>query len=217
MDWADDVAYSVHDVEDGVSAGRIDLTRLADPAELEAVALAAQDFSDESTDSLGAVLTELLAVPAVAAGIGHPPGPVADAAVKWMTSELTGRFATGAIAATRAGAGPGPLLRYGADLQVPRVLRAEVALLKAVARRYVMADPLRIVIQHSEQQLLTELVLAIADRGAPVLDPMFAASYLEAGDDAQRLRVVLDQVSLLTDAQAVARHRRLTGGSFTRQ
>ena len=217
MDWADDVAYSVHDVEDGVSAGRIDLTRLADPAELEAVALAAQDFSDESTDSLGAVLTELLAVPAVAAGIGHPPGPVADAAVKWMTSELTGRFATGAIAATRAGAGPGPLLRYGADLQVPRVLRAEVALLKAVARRYVMADPLRIVIQHSEQQLLTELVLAIADRGAPVLDPMFAASYLESGDDAQRLRVVLDQVSLLTDAQAVARHRRLTGGSFTRQ
>jgi dGTPase len=109
------------------------------------------------------------------------------------------------------------LLRYGADLQVPRVLRAEVALLKAVARRYVMADPLRIVIQHSEQQLLTELVLAIADRGAPVLDPMFAASYLESGDDAQRLRVVLDQVSLLTDAQAVARHRRLTGGSFTRQ
>src|SRR6478752_5659943 len=131
MDWADDVAYSVHDVEDGVSAGRIDLTRLADPAELEAVALAAQDFSDESTDSLGAV--------------------------------LTGRFATGAIAATRAGAGPGPLLRYGADLQVPRVLRSEVALLKAVARRYVMADPLRIAIQHSEQQLLVELVLAIAD------------------------------------------------------
>ena len=212
MDWADDVAYSVHDVEDGVSAGRIDLTRLSDPIERNAVAVAAQAFSEEAADDLGAVLEDLLDLPVIAAGIGNPPGPVADAAVKRLTSELTGRLATGAIAATRAAAGPGPLTRYLADLEVPRVLRAEVAVLKAIARRYVMADPLRIAIQHHEQELLTELVLAMADRGAAALDPMFAGSYDDAGDDRQRLRVVLDQVSLLTDAQAVARHRRLTAG-----
>src|SRR4029077_5278839 len=68
MDWADDVAYSVHDVEDGVSAGRIDLARLADPAEREAVAVAAQAFSDESAAELGAVLENLLALPVIAAG-----------------------------------------------------------------------------------------------------------------------------------------------------
>ena len=211
MDWADDVAYSVHDVEDGVGSGRIDLARLADPDERDAVCAAAGPYSDESSADLRTVLDDLLAQPAVAASLHHPPGPVADAAVKSMTSELTGRFSTGAIAATRTAAGTGPLLRYRADLQVPRLLRAEVALLKAVAGRYVMADPSRIRIQQREQQVLTELVLATADRGVDELDPLFAGDYRRAGDDAARLRIVLDQVSLLTDAQAVARHQRLCG------
>ncbi len=203
MDWADDVAYSVHDVEDGVSAGRIDLTRLADPDERRRVAQAAGIYSAESADDLVAVLTDLLALPVVADAVGQPRGPYGDAAVKRMTSELTGRLATGPIAATRKAAGDGPLLRYAADLQVPRLLRAEVAVLKAVAARYVMADPVRLDIQLREQRLLTALVLAIVDAGAAALDPMFVPAFQDAADDAERLRVVLDQVSLLTDAQAV--------------
>ena len=51
--------------------------------------------------------------------------------------------------------------------------------------------------------------LATADRGVDELDPLFAGEYRRAEDDAARLRIVLDQVSLLTDAQAVARHQRL--------
>ncbi len=211
MDWADDVAYSVHDVEDGVSAGRIDLGRLTHPDEKEAVTSAAQQFSSESVNDLAVVLDGLLALPVLGAAMGHRPGPVADAAVKRLTSELTGRLATGAIAATRAAAGPGPLRRFDADLRVPDVLRAEVALLKAIARRYVMADPARLAIQQREQRLLTELVVRTAELGSAALDPMFAGSYDAAGGDAGKLRIVLDQVSLLTDAQAITRHRRLMG------
>jgi len=139
--------------------------------------------------------------------------------VKGMTSELTGRLATGPIAATRAAGGDGPLRRYGADLRVPRVLSAEVAVLKAVAARYVMADPVRLDIQLREQRLLTALVLATVEVGAAALDPMFVPAFEQATGDVERLRVVLDQVSLLTDAQAVTRHRRLVrpGEPFTRE
>jgi dGTPase len=74
-----------------------------------------------------------------------------------------------------------------------------------------MSDPGRIRIQQREQQVLTELVTATADRGLDALDPLFAADFGKSADDAARLRIVLDQVSLLTDAQAMARHQRLVG------
>jgi dGTPase len=208
MDWADDVAYSVHDVEDGVAAGRIDLTGIAGPDERAAVAAAAAAYCSESAADLETALTDLLAMPVIAGGTAVR-GPAAGAALKRVTSELTGRFVTGAVAATRSVSGDEPLVRYACDLEVPRLLRAEVALLKAVASRYVMADPVRRRIQDRQRELLIELVQVLADRGAPVLDPLFAELYTAAADDAGRLRVVLDQVSLLTDAQAVARHRSL--------
>jgi dGTPase len=213
MDWADDVAYSVHDVEDGVSAGRVELARLAaDPDERALVATAAAgSYSVESADDLAGVLADLLRLPAVAEGIGLPPGMAAAAAFKQVTSELTGRMATGAVGATRARYGDGPLARYAAELQVPRVLRAEVAVLKAIAFRYVMDDPARRALQQRQRDLLADLVAVLCDRGEAALDPVFAELYAQAPDDAARLRVVLDQVSLLTDAQAVSRHRRLVG------
>ena len=210
MDWADDVAYSVHDVEDGVAAGRIDLVAIAGADERAAVAAAAAAYSSESAADLETVLVDLLAMPVIAAGTAVR-GPAAGAALKRVTSELTGRFVTGAVAATRSESGSAPLVRYACDLQVPRLLRAEVALLKAVALRYVMADPARRRIQDHQRELLVALVGVLADRGAPALDELFAASYDAAADDAGRLRVVLDQVSLLTDAQAVTRHRALLG------
>ena len=212
MDWADDVAYSVHDVEDGVLAGRIELDRLAGAEERQQVAALAAGLSGEPAADLAAALDDLLALPVVANASSYLPGSAGDIALKRMTSELTGRLATGAVAATIAAAGPGPHGRYAADLVVPDVLRAEVALLKAIATRYVMEQPARLLVQHREQELLTELVGLLCDRGAEALDPGHAQAYGKATDDAGRLRVVLDQASLLTDGQAIAWHARLTDG-----
>ena len=55
-----------------------------------------------------------------------------------MTSELIGRLCGAAADATRAEVGDAPLQRYAGDLVVPPDTRAECAVLKAVADRYVM-------------------------------------------------------------------------------
>ncbi|WP_199442285.1 deoxyguanosinetriphosphate triphosphohydrolase [Umezawaea beigongshangensis] len=212
MDWADDVAYSVHDVEDGVVSHRISLAALGDPAERATVAeLAAKHFSDEPVSALEAAAAELLGLPAVAdlARAEYDGTLRAQVALKRLTSELVGRFASAAISATRDVHGDGPLSRYAADLVVPRLVAAEVALLKAVAVRYVMSDPDRLAMQERQRQVVAELVTALLGRPEE-LDPAFTPAWRDAADDAARLRVVVDHVALMTDAQAVARHAELT-------
>ncbi|HVL84026.1 MAG TPA: deoxyguanosinetriphosphate triphosphohydrolase [Pseudonocardia sp.] len=212
MDWSDDVAYSVHDVEDGILAGRIDLAALGVPAERDAlVRLAAAHFGGSPPD-LAAAAAQLLALPVVRAvrGFRAATAPAAGHAdLKALTSELVGRFVLAATEATRASHGDRPLARYAADLVVPPWAAAEVALLKAVAVRYVMSDPRRLQMQAGQRALLAELASALLTGAPDTLDPVLAEDFGAAADAAARLRVVVDQVALLTDQQAVAWHARL--------
>ncbi|ONI76898.1 deoxyguanosinetriphosphate triphosphohydrolase [Actinosynnema sp. ALI-1.44] len=207
MDWSDDVAYSVHDVEDGVRAGRISLGVLTDAEERAAVAeLAAKHFSAEPFSELEAAAAHLLDLPAVAAAAGYDGSIGAQVALKRLTSELVGRFASAAVGETRRIHGDGDLSRYAADLAVPRQAAVEVALLKSLALRYVMSDPARLAMQDRQRRLLTELLHALGERAPEALEPAFQPAWQAAGDDAQRSRVLIDQVASLTDAQAVAWH-----------
>ncbi len=104
MDWADDVAYSVHDLEDGLNAGLVTFSRLHDPAERALVAEVTQqwyvDPGDASLAELTAVFDDLMTLdcwPKTFDG-----GPDALAALKNLTSELVGRFCVAAQDATRA-------------------------------------------------------------------------------------------------------------------
>ncbi|PPK69143.1 deoxyguanosinetriphosphate triphosphohydrolase [Actinokineospora auranticolor] len=210
MDWSDDVAYSVHDVEDGVRSGRISLSALADTSERAVVAqLAAKHFSVESASSLGEAAVGLLELPVVGELVAreYDGSLAAQVALKRLTSELVGRFAAAAVTGTRAEYGDGPLVRHAAGLVVPPRVAAEVALLKAMAVRYVMSDPDRLALQQRQRQVVTELVAALLDRAPAALEPAFQPSWLAAEDDAQRLRVVVDQVASLTDQQAMLWHK----------
>jgi dGTPase len=212
MDWADDVAYSVHDVEDGILAGRIDLAALAHGDELAAlVDLAGMHFHPDS-GALARAADALLALPVVDAVRGFSTATartVEYTALKRLTSELVGRFTVAATEATRARHGDRPLQRYAADLVVPPAAHAEVALLKAVALRYVLSDPRRKAMQARQRELITELGAALLAGAPDTLDPVLAEDWKDAADDTARLRVVVDQVAVLTDQQAVTRHAAL--------
>ncbi|MBT8223892.1 MAG: deoxyguanosinetriphosphate triphosphohydrolase [Dactylosporangium sp.] len=211
MDWADDVAYSVHDVEDGIHARLIALGPLrADTDERRALcADVAGRYSIEDPDTLEAMLVELLADSVFGPLDRYDGTHGAQIALKRLTSVLTGRFVAAAVAATRDRYGAGPHRRYGADLVVPASIRAQCALLKGMALRYVMRGPQAVASRTRQRELVRALVEVLPERAPGALDPMFAARWSAADDDATRLRVVIDQVASLTDPGAEAWYRRL--------
>jgi dGTPase len=74
--------------------------------------------------------------------------------------------------------------------------------LQAAALRWVMRDPARLAVQAQQRDLVTELVERLYVDAPRALDPAFAPAWEAAPDDAARLRVVVDQVAVLTDAGA---------------
>lgn len=205
MDLADDVAYSVHDVEDGVVAERVDLTRLDRAAVWDAVR--AWYLPDAADDALERALAELQQVG------GWPDAPYAGtrrdlAALKNLTSDLIGRFC-GTVQEATFAAAEGPFVRYGADLVVPEETVLEMAVLKGVAAHYVMQADDRVQLMSRQRALVSELVDVLVRHAPAALDPAYAEDWKAAPDDAARLRVVVDQVASLTDASAVAWHDRL--------
>ncbi len=210
MDWSDDVAYSVHDLEDGLHAGHVRLTALADPGERRAVCeLTSRWYCDADVAELEERFEVLLARPFWP---GSYDGTLRSlAALKNLTSELIGRFCRAAEEATHEACGAGPLTRYAADLIVPRAQRLECALLKGVAAHYVMGRASHGRTQALQREIVAELAGALGAGAPDLLDPVFRGFHAEAPDDRARLRVIIDQVASLTDTVALAWHRDLAG------
>jgi dGTPase len=212
MDWSDDVAYSVHDVEDGLHAGHIDPNCLhAEPERAAVFEVALGRYVPQDTDpaELAAALDRLQDQEWWPHG--YDGSAVAQARLKDATSQLIGRFCLSAEAATRARYGTGRLTRYDAELVVPHGTRLECAVLKAVADRYVMQRAEQERLRADQRVVVAELADAFTVRAPDGLDPQFRALFDRAPDDRARKRVIVDQIASLTDASARSLHARLTG------
>ena len=201
MDWADDVAYSVHDLEDGLHSGHVPAAALADPATRTSIAqLAADRYYPGEVAETEAAAARLLALPFWATGFDGTL--TALVALKRMTSELIARLSTAAVQATRAKHGDTDLRRYDADFVVPDETRAECAVLKSLADHFVMRRDETLREQARQREQLAALVAAVLQHAPRSLEPWLRDAWAQAGDDAGRLRVVVDQVASLTDTSA---------------
>ena len=207
MDWSDDIAYSVHDLEDGLVTRQIKLGDLINDIESIYKDSSNHYLANISLDETKDALKRLQALSCWPSNYDGTHSALAR--LKDLTSQLIGRFANSAEKATRAKCGDGSLSRYGANLEVPREQKIEVGVLKAISGFYIINSEKSAARYDNEQNLLNELVNKVR-KGAPgTLESFFIQEWERAESDAAKMRVVIDQVASLTDPGAIALHAKL--------
>jgi len=215
MDLSDDIAYSVHDFEDAVVNGYIDVAALGAKVDHESLVSSMHAWvgGELSHEELDEAFDRLTALPSWLDG--YDGGRLDQARLKDLTSQLIGRFAASATQATRESYAQESIVRFGASVVVSPEVIGEIAALKGIVAAFVMTQGTRRPLYERQREVLTELADELWRRGPSELDPGFALDWREAADDAGRRRVVVDQVASLTDQSATSWHDRLVGVGAT--
>ena len=217
MDLSDDIAYSVHDFEDAIVNGYVDVAQLADPRQHDALVGRIQQWVgyDFTRDELADALYRLASQPMWLSSFDRSRQALAR--LKNLTSDLIGRFARASVSATKEAYGSTALVRYNAHVVVPRVIEVEIAVLKGIMGQAIVTIEARKGVYKEQRRVLKRLADALWSTdalwsaGSDVLEPAFAADFVAAQNDAERARVVVDQIASLTDQSAIDWHNRLVG------
>ena len=212
MDFADDVAYSVHDYEDAIVEGFIRLADVNDPSSRNQLIadMLLWAGSAQTSESLDAALTRLQALDEWLDGFDGTDRAHGD--LKNLTSALIGSFVSRTVDATVA-VHTGLLTRFNADVIVPDEVRAEIAVLKGLVSSYLMSHESRIPYYENQRELLIELADALLALNGSELDSYCRLAWDQATDEVSKHRVIVDQIACLTDQGALKLHERLVRGA----
>lgn len=218
MDWADDITYSVHDLDDFYRAHKIPLHLLAHrlyDQEREVFFAAVFRRHPERSglwadpqslrESFNQVMVGLFP-------LNNPYGGTwkERAALRQFSSELIGRYLgyTGLHVKDKK-----------CELKIDDHLLREVAMLKELTWVYVIEAPSLISQQFGQRHAIRKLFEIYMDAsGKPARQNLFPAYYREAieeakSDERQIKRTVIDLIAGMTENQALAMYNRLIGVS----
>jgi dGTPase len=213
MDWADDITYAVHDVEDFFRAGVLPLWTLSSDSE---VLSAFVDFHrgrypHASDDATRAMIQDLVDPTTSPFSVPDDGSSRARAALRQAASNYIGRY----VGATTVVAEDGR-----PEVGIDAGLKAEVNVLKSLIWFFVIEDAPLATVQHGQRRLIRELHAWHTDLAAnPKQWRHFPPRYREwlrdasERDDAERhyLRIVADYIASATEEQAATLFRRMGG------
>lgn len=207
MNWADDVTYAVHDLEDFYRAGLIPIHRIPSPAEQERFISAATERDSElgeGTDlyrALEAVFGNMALLDTPYDGSRRQRTIMNSASSSLITQFISGK-------AIRILTPPSE-----ETLEIDEEIRKQVKLLKAVTKYYVIDHPRIVSVREGQREMLAKLAEIYAealcgDRKKTLL-PEGTRDRLESGDGVMRL--VADLLAAMTERQVVQNYQRLMG------
>jgi deoxyguanosinetriphosphate triphosphohydrolase, putative len=214
MDWADDVAYAVHDLEDFYRAGLIPLERLIrDEAEVERFLNSTFEHGwagdQYAASDLREAFTELFSR-LFWFSIDEPYHGRRDqrARLRSLTARLIARYINGVRVESRNA--------FTSVIVRDPELDMEVIMLKALTWHYVIDNASLATHQYGQRQVIrylfgTFLDATVSPRDMWLLPPAYQELAKEATDDHARVRLVIDLVASMTEPQAVEMYHRLTG------